>query len=126
VLNMLAVAAVSPISLVWSPPSGQKAASAATCNPFWTPAETMEPNEHGSLGIFYDTVYGWTYWQVASGRLAGEALRPLLVLDMHGVTHWRPTNLGLLLGLPGLTSLLPLLLLWAGAGVVLVRGSRDS
>jgi hypothetical protein len=54
------------------------------------------------------SVYGWTYRHFAQGKLAADGYREFYVLRMNGRRRWQPTNLGLLLGLPGLWSLLPL------------------
>jgi len=117
--NMLAVAAVSPMSLPWSPDWSDPATSPQYINPFWTPGAS---NEHVAIAapspqhpLFYDSLYGYTYLQFWSGKLAAREIRRLMFLRIDDAPMWRPTNAGLLLGLRGLLSLLPLVLL-AGLG----------
>jgi len=121
--NMLAIAAVSPMSLPWSPDGSDPATSPQYYNPFWTPGE---PSPRAGAGqpsaqhpLFYDSLYGYTYLQFWSGRLAAQAIERLLFLRINGAAMWRPTNAGMLLGLPGLTSLVPLILA-GGLGVWLL------
>ncbi len=115
--NMLAVAAVSPTSLPWSPDWSDPATSPQYINPFWTPSE---PKEHVANAVpspqhplFYDSLYGYTYLQFWSGKLAAQEIRKLMFLRINQAPMWRPTNAGLLLGLRGLLSLVPLALLAA-------------
>ncbi len=120
--NMLAIAAVSPMSLPWSPDWSDPATSPQYYNPFWTPGEPSAGARDGTPSpqhpLFYDSLYGYTYLQFWSGRLAAQEIRRLLFLRINGAAMWRPTNVGMLLGLPGLVSLIPLVLtgglgLWA-------------
>jgi hypothetical protein len=115
--NMLAVAAVSPTSLPWSPDWSDPATSPQYINPFWTPGE---PSEHVASAapspqhpLFYDSLYGYTYLQFWSGKLAAQEIRKLMFLRIDDAPMWRPTNAGLLLGLRGLLSLVPLVILAA-------------
>ena len=112
--NMLAVAAVSPMSLPWSPDWSNPATSPQYYNPFWTPDEASEPAKPEAPSpqhpLFYDSLYGYTYLQFWSGKLAAQEIGRLLFLRIDGAARWRPTNAGMLFGLRGLTSLVPLIL----------------
>lgn len=75
-----------------------------------------EGRENGGL-------YAWTTPRFVRGKLAGEGYRGYFVLRINGRGHWTPTNLGLLLGLGGLWSLLPLA---AGGGAGLFLLAREA
>ena len=119
--NMLAVAAVSPMSLPWSPDWSDPATSPQYINPFWTPDEAqasegehvVNPAPSPQHPLFYDSLYGYTYLQFWSGKLAAQEIRKLMFLRIDEAPMWRPTNAGLLVGLRGLLSLVPLVLLAA-------------
>ncbi len=68
-------------------------------------------------------LYGWTTPRFLSGKLAGEGSRDFFVLRINGRRLWEPTNGGLLLGLGGLWSLLPLAGV-LGAGLYFRRRGR--
>jgi len=127
--NMLAVAAVSPMSLPWSPDWSDPATSPQYFNPFWTPGEPDELAASAALSpqhpLFYDSLYGYTYGQFWSGKLAAQAIGRLLFLRIDRAPMWRPTNAGLLVGLGGFASLVPVVLL-AGLGLWALRRSLSA
>ncbi|MCP4674829.1 MAG: hypothetical protein GY854_04810 [Deltaproteobacteria bacterium] len=102
--NMLTVAAVSPTVPDWH--ESKHAAPPEYYNPFWVPDDTEPATQPSQL--FYDSVYGWTYDQFAKGNLAAAVTQPYYKLDINQRALWHPTNAGLLLGLKGHLSLVPL------------------
>ena len=125
--NMLVLAVVGPLTPEWY------GASPRWWNPGWTPpAEfaagvTVAEEEHpfARPDLFYDPVYGWSWRELLHGRVAADAMRPYMPLEIGGAEYWHPTNAGLQLGLDGAISLLPLLLLILVGGVWLWRSARD-
>ncbi|MCP4674156.1 MAG: glycosyltransferase family 39 protein [Deltaproteobacteria bacterium] len=117
--NMLAVAAVSPIYPNLKVENDWRGSSPQYYNPLWVPEDEKPLGElHSEVdrartktpSVLYDSLYAWTYERFLDGRLAAEDLRWLFYLRIHSVSHWRPTNLGIVLGFTGLASLIPLVL----------------
>ena len=125
--NMLVLAVVGPLTPEWY------GASPQWWDPTWTPPAEFAPGvtaaEEGHPfarpDLFYDPVYGWSWRELLHGRVAADAMRPYMPLEIGGAEYWHPTNAGLLLGLSGAFSLLPLLLLLLCGGVWLMRSARD-
>jgi len=124
--NMLAVASVSPIMPEWEADSAKEAPS--YLNPLWLPDDpdsTLQPEQGWPDSLLYDSVYGWTYERFGKGDMGSATLRRFYNLRMNGRRHWHLTNLGLLLGLPGKWSLLPLLFLTGAGGFLLLRSKTS-
>jgi hypothetical protein len=124
--NMLVLTVVGPLTPEWY------GASPRWWNPTWTPpvelaagiTTAQEDHPFARPDLFYDPVYGWSWRELLHGRVAGAAMRPYMPLEIGGVEHWHPTNVGLMLGLGGAFSVVPLLLLFLLGGAWLLRSAR--
>ncbi len=125
--NMLVLTLIGPLTPEWY------GASPRWWNPYWTPpaelaagiTSAQEEHPFARPDLFYDPVYGWSWRELLHGRVAADAMKPYMPLEIGGADFWHPTNAGLLLGLEGPSSLLPLLLLFLGGGVWLLRSARN-
>ncbi|MFN2167939.1 MAG: hypothetical protein ACK2U9_16975, partial [Anaerolineae bacterium] len=124
--NMMVLTLIGPLTPEWY------GSSPNWWSPTWTPPSELAPGITAELeqhpfarpDLFYDPVYGWTWRELVHGRVAGNAMNPYMPLGIGGADYWHPTNLGLLMGLDGAYSVLPLLLMILLGGVWLLRSAR--
>ena len=127
VANMFTLAVVGPLTPEWYGDSPQ------WWNPAWTPSAELaqgitkgtEDHPFARPDLFYDSVYGWSWRELHLGRVGAAAMRPFMPLGIGGVRFWHPTNAGLLLGLGGVSSLLPLLAFLLVGVIWLLRSARN-